>query len=192
MVENSIPPNSKERLSKISLERQKMANSSFKSFPPDQFRYHPIYIYIYIYKARRGEKVGSGFYIRNWAKIGVVSIVVAKSARRGTRRELSGYPVLSTRSNFASSYLCSSPPLSSTSTTRVAKLSMPGRLFRPPPSNFQKQAGSWPQKGGWSFRGTLSKTCRSDTSRECSPTREGERSARFEFSQGIDSSNKFS
>ena len=44
---------------------------------------------------------------------------------------MSGYPVLSTRSNFAPSYLCLSPPLSSTSTARVAKLSMPGRLFRP-------------------------------------------------------------
>lgn len=91
---------------------------------------------------------------------------MAKSAERDTGRE--SYPVLSTRSNFASSYSCLSPPLSSTSTTRVAKLSMPGRLFRPPPSNFQEQAGSWPQKGDWSFRGTLSKTCRSDTSRECS------------------------
>lgn len=30
---------------------------------------------------------------------------------------------------------------------------------RPPLPNFQKQAGSWPQKGGWSFCGTLSKTC---------------------------------
>lgn len=55
MVENSIPPNSKERLSKISLERQEMANSSFKSFPPDQFRYHPIYIYIYIQGKERGK-----------------------------------------------------------------------------------------------------------------------------------------
>lgn len=103
---------------------------------------------------------------------------MAKSAERDTGRE--SYPVLSTRSNFASSYSCLSPPLSSTSTTRVAKLSMPGRLFRPPPSNFQEQAGSWPQKGDWSFRGTLSKTCRSDTSRECSSNL---RIRRFEFSQ---------
>lgn len=43
------------------------------------------------------------------------------------------------------------------------------------PSNFRKQAGSWPQKGGWSFRGTLSKTCRSDTSRRERSSNSGRR-----------------
>lgn len=53
-------------------------------------------------------------------------------------------------------------------------------LDGPPLPNFQKQAGSWPQKGGWSFCGTLSKTCVERTQvAERSPTCEGKTDSSF-------------
>lgn len=109
---------------------------------------------------------------------------------------MSGYPVLSTRfPNFASRYLCSSPPpLSSASSTRVAKLSMPGRLFRrPSPPQLSETSWQLASKGRLVIlRNAFENLCRTDTSRRTfSNLRRQARPTRV-FPRNRFASNKFS
>lgn len=56
------------------------------------------------------------------------------------------------------------PPLSSASNFTREIVDAPAAYLD---GNFQEQAGSWPQKAGWSFRGTLPGTYRSDVAECC-------------------------